>query len=188
MAAALALLASALCCLAPQSMLTRPRRSRVLALLALCSMAPRLDGQQPRAKRVSVAIVEADTGSIQHTLTIAALVRAKLERYAKPDQLGVVRRKDVLDTCLSDCPQPWTPQFLSDLATLVRADLVVELSTWAQGGEVTARALVYHPHSSAVDTLPRIHGVTDSAVADQLAGYLSAMLLRLHDKRLDKTP
>ena len=162
--------------------------TRLTILLALFVLAPRAYGQRAPAPRVTIAIVEGDSAWSDRTHTIAALVRTRLELYTTRDQLRVVRRRDVVDVCDSGCPDRWTPEFLRELATLVGADLMVELTTSVQGSEVTANALVHRPGSKAVDTLSAVRGVTDSGVAGELAGTLSDMLHALHEQKLDSAP
>jgi hypothetical protein len=158
---------------------------RVFVVLALPLMAPLAEGQGAPAGRVSVAIIEAESAPVERTRKVAALVRAELERYTTREQLHVVPRKDFMSICDITCPVRWTPRDLREAAKLLRADVMVELTTSVQGREVTTQALALRPYITGVDTLPPARDVADSGVARKLAEQLSEMLFRVSEQKLD---
>ena len=158
------------------------------SLLALCLMATRAEGQRVPSAPLSVAIVEADAMPAERTRTIAALVRTRLEHHTTREQLHVWSRKNVAWLCDMICPDRWTPQDMHEVGKLLPADVMVLLTTSVQGGEVSAQVLAQRQPSMAVDTLPRVRGVADTAVASELAGKLSEMLQRLDEQKLDSAP
>lgn len=145
-------------------------------------------GQQPTAPQpVRIAVVEGDSAPPSRTGAIAASVRSRLQLFTARDDLAVVPRKDVVDTCDSGCPDQWTPEWLRTMAQLVGADVLAELTTSEQGGEITAQAVAYRPRSLAADTI-RARGATSADVANHLADRLHEMLYRLREERAGRVP
>jgi hypothetical protein len=157
-------------------------------LPALFLLAPSAAAQRAPATPVTVAIVEVDSLAGVRTRTMTALVNARLAHWTTRDELRIVSWKDVVSTCDIGCPNRWSWQDFRELAKLVRADVVIELTTSVQGREVTAQALAHRPSSRAVDTLPLVRGTADTAVARELAGHISEVLRRLYEQKLDSAP
>ena len=164
------------------------RTTMQCAALATSLLAPCAHAQQPPATTVSVAVVEVDSLGGARTRTMAAMVNARLAHATTRNELRVVSWYDVVSTCEVGCPNRWTWQDFRELAKLVRADVVVELTTSVEGKGLTAQALAHQLSTRAVDTLPLVRGVADTAVARELAGHISELLFRVREQRLDNAP